>query len=120
MEAPEAPRKTDPSTPSSHSKVEEAEKILYTAEADAKHLLNEAEEHKTVRVAVAEAKTFGEFWLKFLNDWVPNFSSGLAYNLLMAMFPVVIALGAVIGFISDSLSPHDQQALVTHLEAIFP
>jgi membrane protein len=120
MEAPEAPHKTDPSTLSSHSKVEEAEKILHTAEADAKYLLSEAEEHKTVRVAVAEAKTFGEFWLKFLNDWVPNFSSGLAYNLLMAMFPVVIALGAVIGFISSSLSPHDQQALVTHLEAIFP
>ena len=101
-------------------KVEEATRILHAAETDAKLLLNEAEEHEPVRIAVEDAKTFGEFWLKFLNDWTLNFASGLAYNLLMALFPVVIALGATVGFVSGKLSQENQQALITRLSAIFP
>ncbi len=87
-------RLVDANSHESH-KVEEATRILHAAENDAKLLLNEAEEHEPVRIAVADAKTFGEFWLKFLNDWTLNFASGLAYNLLMALFPVVIALPTV-------------------------
>ena len=98
----------------------DARHLLTEAESDARHLLVEAEEHETVQVALAEAKTFAEFWLKFLNDWTLNFASGLSYNLLMALFPVVIALGAVIGFISGNLSPQHQQDLVSRLGAVFP
>lgn len=119
MEAQEAPHNTESSTPSLQ-KGEGVAGILHAAEADAKHLLSEAEEHEAVRVAVTDAKTFAEFWLKFLNDWIPNFASGLAYNLLMAMFPIVIALGAIIGFVSGKLTPDDQRELVTNLSAIFP
>lgn len=99
---------------------EETRSILRVAEADAKNLLLEAEEHEAVRITLEDAKTFGNFWLKFLNDWVFNFASGLAYSLLMAMFPVVIALGASIGFISGDLTPAHQQALINQLSAIFP
>lgn len=94
--------------------------LLRTAESDARHLLAEAEEHEVVQVAIAEAKTFGEFWLKFLNDWTLNFASGLSYNLLMALFPIIIALGAIVGFISGNLSPQHQQDLVDRLGAVFP
>lgn len=98
----------------------DAKRLLTEAEMDAKYLLAEAEEHETVQVALAEAKTFGEFWLKFLNDWTLNFASGLSYNLLMALFPVIIALGAIVGFISGNLSPQHQQDLVNRLGAVFP
>src|SRR5579883_2059084 len=130
MEAQEAPRNISPS-PSQETGSEnvtgirpaaesEARHLLAEAEMDARHLLAEAEAHETVQVALAEAKTFGEFWLKFLNDWTLNFASGLSYNLLMALFPVVIALGAVVGFISGNLSPQHQQDLVNRLGAVFP
>lgn len=99
---------------------EKTANILQVAEADAKQLLLEAEEHEVVKITLEDAKTFGDFWLKFLNDWVLNFASGLAYSLLMAMFPVVIALGATIGFISGDLTPHNQQVLINQLSAIFP
>lgn len=99
---------------------EETRSILRVAETDAKHLLLEAEEHEAVKITLEDAKTFGNFWLKFLNDWVLNFASGLAYSLLMAMFPVVIALGASIGFISGNLTPVHQRELVNQLSAIFP
>ena len=105
---------------SESAEVEGAVKVFRVAEEDAKHLLAEAEEHETVLVAMEDAKTFEIFWLKSLNDWILNFSAGLAYNLLMAVFPIVIALGATIGFISGNLSPQNQQALVTRLSAVFP
>jgi YihY family inner membrane protein len=100
------------------TRIIEAEKMISVAEADVHHLLLEAETHETVKVALGEAKTFGEFWLKFLNDWVLNFSSGLAYNLLMAMFPIIIALGATLGLVSGNLDM--QKDLIDRLSALFP
>lgn len=131
MEAQEAPHNTNPSPvsasaalpPDKHTELHEEEKIeqvLQNAESEARHLLTEAEEHKTIKEALDDAKTFGEFWLKFLNDWVFNFSSGLAYHLLMAMFPIVIALGATIGFVAGSASLATQQRLVAFMGSIFP
>lgn len=98
-------------------KIVGVEKIIITAEKDAKHLLREAEEHETFQVAVQDAKTFGNFWRKCMNDWILNFASGLAYSLLMAMFPIVIALAAVVGFASGGSAQND---LVMQLNAIFP
>src|SRR5260221_8219553 len=89
--------KTDQQAMTHH---EEASKIIQIAEKDARKLLDEAETHESVKIAVEEAKSFGAFWLKFLNDWVFNFASGLAYHLLTAMFPIVIALLIIVGFIS--------------------
>lgn len=44
-------------------------------------------------------KPFTEFFQKFNNDWVMNFSGMLAYNLLMSIFPIALALLAIIGLI---------------------
>jgi len=99
---------------------EEVVKIMRIAETDAREFMAEAETHEPIKEAVQDAKTFGNFWLKFLNDWVFNFASGLAYHLLTAMFPIVIALLITIGFISGGLSPHAQTDLINHLNAFFP
>src|SRR5947209_8207260 len=50
------------------------------------HVVSEVEHS-----AEKEAKTFKDFFTKFNNDWVMNFSSGLAFSLLTAIFPIVIA-----------------------------
>lgn len=72
------------------------------------------------KVILRDARTFENFWLKCMNDWVFNFASGLAYSLLMAMFPVVIALAAIVGFLSGGFSQQTQNALIAQLNAIFP
>ncbi len=83
-------------------------------------MLAEAEEHSGVKLAIEDAATFGEFWLKFLNDWAFHFAAGLAYNLLMAMFPIVIAVGAITGFIEGGLSSTTQGHLIAFMGSIFP
>ncbi|HXR66967.1 MAG TPA: YihY/virulence factor BrkB family protein, partial [Ktedonobacteraceae bacterium] len=110
-----------------HTIVADAQKVLLAEKhealklaADAQRLLTTAEEHTAVKSAIADAATFGEFWLKFLNDWAFNFASGLAYHLLMAMFPIVIAVGATTGFIEGGLSPNAQSKLVSSMGNVFP
>jgi YihY family inner membrane protein len=41
---------------------------------------------------------------KFSNDWSMNLSAALAYNLLLAIFPVLVALLAILGFLLSSFS----------------
>ena len=53
------------------------------------------------------------FWTKFNNDWVMTFAAGLAFNLITAIFPVVIALIAIAGFIFRSFDPSIQQDLIS-------
>ena len=38
------------------------------------------------------------FWTKFNNDWAWNNAAGLAYNLILAVFPIVITLLPILGF----------------------
>ena len=99
-------------------KTEEHEVVKLAMEA--RQLLTAAESYTAVKTAVEDAATLGEFWLKFLNDWAFNFASGLAYHLLMAMFPIVIAVAATIGFIEGGLSPVAQRELITYMGSIFP
>ena len=44
-------------------------------------------------------KTIQAFWTKFNNDWVMNFAAGLAFNLITAMIPILIAIIAIAGLI---------------------
>lgn len=83
-------------------------------------LINIVEYEEVLGEVIVDAKTFANFWKKFLNDWIFNFASGLAYSLLMAMFPMVIALAAALGFASGDLAPYAQQELIAHLNALFP
>src|SRR6185437_2240495 len=45
------------------------------------------------------------FWQKVSNDWVFNLSGLLAYNILMTMFPILLALLTIAGFILATVSP---------------
>ncbi|MGH2510697.1 MAG: YihY/virulence factor BrkB family protein, partial [Ktedonobacteraceae bacterium] len=72
------------------------------------------------KVILQDTRTFENFWLKCMNDWVFNFASALAYSLLMAMLPIVIALAAVVGFMAGNLSHQVQNNLIVQLNAIFP
>lgn len=101
-------------------KVVGASHIVLSVEEGAKQLFIEAETHESFRVVLHDTQTFGNFWLKCMNDWVFNFASGLAYSLLMAMFPIVIALVAVVGFVSGRLSSNAQSELITNLNTLFP
>lgn len=52
-----------------------------------------------------KARPLLAFWMKFNNDWSWNNAAGLAYNLLMATFPLIIALASILGFFLRTLDP---------------
>ncbi len=59
------------------------------------------------------------FYIKFINDWTWNNAAGLAYNLMMAMFPLVIALISILGFFLGSLDPGAYQQEINRLTSTF-
>ncbi len=58
-----------------------------------------------------ETRPLQEFITKFNNDWSTTLSAALAYNLLMAIFPIAIAILAILGFVLGSLSPAEYTQL---------
>ncbi|MBV9688554.1 MAG: YihY/virulence factor BrkB family protein [Ktedonobacteraceae bacterium] len=60
------------------------------------------------------------FFTKFNNDWSMSFAGLLAYNLLMAMVPIAIAIIAILGLILDHLSPHALNTIMAQIVNIFP
>lgn len=52
-----------------------------------------------------------EFFTKFGNDWSTTLAAALAYNLLMTIFPIAIAILAILGIILGSLSPTEYAKL---------
>src|ERR1700730_1328082 len=67
-----------------------------------------------------DVKPFQAFFTKFNNDWSMNLSAALAYNLLMAMFPIAIAILSIIGFSLGSLDPQAQSMLITNIHQVLP
>src|SRR6266699_2146193 len=68
-----------------------------------------------------KTKPYQEFWAKFNNDWSWNNAAGLAFNLILSIFPLVIALLALIGFFVGRLDPvayHDYTT--SKLHDLFP
>ena len=81
------------------------------------------EPHKTSeakQTAEKGVKSFQAFWTKCNNDWVMNFASGLAFNLITAIFPIAIAIIAIAGFIFGSFDPSFQGNLIHSIENVFP
>lgn len=75
---------------------------------------------KVAKTAEKEVKPLQQFLTKFNNDWVMNFAAALAYNLLMAIFPIAIALLAILGFVLGGLNPQAFQSLTKQLMSAFP
>src|SRR5579859_4861850 len=66
------------------------------------------------------AKSLMGFFNKFNNDWVMNFASALAFNLITAILPILIAILGVAGLIFGHLDPTAETQLIQHLQQIFP
>ena len=66
------------------------------------------------------AQTLHAFFNKFNNDWVMGFASALAFNLITAILPMLIAIVAIVGFAVKNLDPLAEQQLISHLQSLFP
>jgi membrane protein len=73
-----------------------------------------------MRIAARNVKLVRVFLTKFNNDWSMNLAAGLAYNLIMAMFPLVIAVMAILGFIVGHLDSAVYNNLTQQLENSLP
>ena len=60
------------------------------------------------------------FAAKLNNDWVPKLASMLAYTFLTSIFPLLLVLFAVAGFVIDAISPSSQMALQNTIAAALP
>src|SRR5947209_14430899 len=67
-----------------------------------------------------QTKPLRAFWLKFNNDWSWNNAAGLAYNLLLSMFPLVIAFLAIVGLLLGRLDPAGYDKVIERITYIFP
>lgn len=65
-------------------------------------------------------KSLLAFITKFNNDWVLSLASGLAFNLMVAIIPIIIAIIALTGFIFGGLNPTIQEELIQHIQTLFP
>lgn len=75
---------------------------------------------EVAQTAEKEAKSFKDFFTKFSNDWVMNFSAGLAYNVLTAIFPIVIAIISIAGLFVGALDPAAKANLINSLSKALP
>lgn len=75
---------------------------------------------KDVQHVEKHAQPLLAFFTKFNNDWVMNLSAALAYNLLTAIFPIAVAILAILGFILGQLSPSTMDNITTALQNVFP
>jgi membrane protein len=72
------------------------------------------------RTAVKGVTSILAWITKFNNDWVLSFASGLAFNLVTAFIPIVIAILALAGFMYGGLNPAIQEELLQHMQSNFP
>lgn len=75
---------------------------------------------EVAHTAKTDVKTFQAFFTKFNNDWVMNFAAGLAFNILTAIFPIVIAIISIAGFVAGALDPGAQAQLINGISSTFP
>lgn len=54
--------------------------------------------------ATTKVRPLITFWTKFSNDWSFNLAAALAYNLLMSIFPIALALLAILGLVVGTLN----------------
>lgn len=60
-----------------------------------------------------------KFITKLNNDWMMSSAAGLAYNLLLALTPIAIALISILGFVVGMLDLSSQRQLITRVQHIF-
>ena len=73
-----------------------------------------------VKAGVKGFNSIMGFISKFNYDWVLSLASGLAFNLMVATIPIIIAILALAGFIFGGLNPSIQEQLIQQIQQIFP
>jgi membrane protein len=89
--------------------------------------------HETTREATPSSYTLSEegdqrrfihellaFWKKINYDWIFNLAGLLAYNFLMALFPILLLLIAGFGIVLNHTSPQTEQTLEQYVASAFP
>ncbi len=64
--------------------------------------------------------TLAGFWTKINNDWIFNLAGLLAYNFLMALFPLLLLLLAACGVLLQVISPAAEQQLQQSVAGALP
>jgi membrane protein len=72
------------------------------------------------KVGVKGFKSILGFIDKFNYDWVLSLASGLAFNLMVAIIPIIIAILALAGFIFGGMNPAIQEQLIQQIQQLFP
>jgi membrane protein len=86
-------------------------KNLQTAENSIEHV----KRSQTVRKAQEKLAPLQAFFTKFGNDWSMTFAGALAYSLLTAIVPIVIALISILGFVLGPRQIHGSMQIVTKI-----
>jgi len=73
-----------------------------------------------LRVAGKSFQSLQAFWAKINNDWIFNFASGLAYTLIVALIPIIIATIALAGLIYGGLDPSAKADIIKFIQNAFP
>ena len=82
--------------------------------------VKEAASSEPIKKIEQETKPFQRFLQKFNNDGAMTFAGVLAYNLMLAMFPILIALLAILGFTLGKLDPSAVTNIQKQIASIFP
>src|SRR5436305_2030965 len=79
-----------------------------------------AKQEGALQTIQKDTKPLRAFITKFNNDWSMNLSAALAYNLLMAIFPIALAILAILGIVLGSLSPTEYSKLQGQILTALP
>jgi len=74
---------------------------------------------KLMRKAQKEVKPLQTFFKKFSNDWSFIFAGSLAYSLLTALSPIIIALVAILGFVLGG-NQNSQELILSKIQQAIP
>jgi YihY family inner membrane protein len=75
---------------------------------------------KIVQKVAQKVQPLQAFFTKFNNDWVTTLAAGLAFSILTAIFPMVIAIVSLVGLVLGALDPAAKTQLLTTLSTLFP
>ena len=69
---------------------------------------------------IGVATVVKEFILKFANDWSMNLASMIAYNLITAIFPILLAILSIVGMVLNVFANSHIQDVANALSRAFP
>jgi membrane protein len=72
---------------------------------------------QTAEHAEQHGRPFLDFWMKVGNDWVHILANALAFTFLTSIFPLLLVILAIAGFVLGAISPATQaqlQAAIAH------